>query len=79
MARQPIEKARFGLGIGARPSLPQLAKGTVAFLLLALRGPAYRPRARADFRFGADFRTACAVFGAVTSALAAPLAFTSAA
>jgi hypothetical protein len=65
----------------ARGLSPPTRTGGVASLLLAVRGPAYRPRARADFRFGfgADFRCAFAVFGAGTSTLAAPLAFTSAA
>jgi hypothetical protein len=78
--RNPLKRRDSDSKMARGPLSPNSHR-RVASLLLAVRGPTYRPRARADFRFGfgADFRSAFAVFGAATSALAAPLAFTSAA
>jgi hypothetical protein len=79
--RNPLKRLDSDSEMARGLSPPTRTGGTVAFLRLALRGPAYSRRPRADFRFGfgADFRSAFAVFGAATSTLAAPLAFTSAA
>ena len=77
MAPQLIENARSGLGNGARPLSPKLAKG--GRLQLSLRG--LWPKACAQVAFRAGFVVAFSGFTVFNeaSALRPPLAFTSAA